>query len=96
MARMQRLVVSPPSILPLSHRLHRHANGQLSSLCPPSPSACVNLFGFLPRSSQTFVSAVKVYDIYRRYKGRLALNMKTISSNVFADKVDILTPTFAV
>ena len=36
-ARMLRLVVSLPS-LPLTPRRHRQADGQLSSLYPPSPS----------------------------------------------------------
>ena len=47
-----RLIVSPPSLspsLPLSLRRHRHVDGQLSPLYPPSPSfssfgaACVKL-----------------------------------------------------
>ena len=88
--------------LHLNPRRHRQADGQLSSLYPPSPSfssfgaACVKLFVFLfLRWSETSVSAVSSSLKCRRCKGRFALNMKIKSSIILAETVDALKATFA-
>ena len=63
-ARMPRLVVSSPSLSPSHPRRHRQADGQLSSLYPPSPRLssfspdCVKLCCF---PSPSFVRNTRIF-----------------------------------